>query len=73
MQLWVHAVCCYSKFQHICKERHQSLKPQCSTIKGFAFTSTCSSETVSLLSYYFVALEPVWWTAKVLKFAIRDG
>ena len=44
----------YSEFQHLCKERHQALKPQCISIKGLAFTSTCtcSSElTVNLLNY----------------------
>ena len=41
----------YSEFQHLCKSTQLGHKPHCSIIKGSVFTSTCSTETVSLHNY----------------------
>ena len=38
----------YSGFRRLCKFK---VEPQCSTIKGSVFFSTCSTETVSLYNY----------------------
>ena len=60
----------YSHFSTLAKKCTRLFKPQCSTMKGFAFTRTPSSETVSLLSYKFVGLACPYlrWIAEVLKF-----